>query len=62
MNQENAVRDKVTKFAKRQWGTSHPNTLNKMRIEWNPKKKTSINSSRGSDIGWIVLGSRYEIQ
>jgi hypothetical protein len=50
MNHENAVRDNVIKLANRHFGTSHPKTLNRIRIVWNPKKNTSTILRIGSGI------------
>jgi hypothetical protein len=55
MNHENAVRDNVIKLAKRHLGTSQPRTLNRIRIVWNPKKKTSTILRIGSGILFKVL-------
>lgn len=41
INHEKAVRHNIIKLAKRHRGASHPNTLKRIRIVWNPIQKTS---------------------
>jgi hypothetical protein len=54
MNHEKAVRDNEIRLAKRHRGTSHPKTLKRIRIVWNPIKKTSIILRMGSGIVFMA--------
>jgi len=54
MNHEKAVRDNEIKLAKRHRGTIHPKTLKRIRIVWNPIKKTSIILRMGSGIVFMA--------
>jgi len=59
MTHENAVSNNEIKLAKRHRGTSHPKTLKRIRIVWNPIKKTSIILRMGSGIVFMadIVGS-----
>jgi hypothetical protein len=54
MNHKKTVRDNEIKLAKRHRGTSHPTTLKRIRIVWNPIKKISIILRMGSDIVFMA--------